>query len=210
MTKKSKFIGTSIVILLLVIGYLVADHLLFDGVKMRTIQSNEFRGYYFAQEQSVNQPAVILLGGGNAGSYWGQELAKANYVGLSLPYMYEDGLPNVLEEIELDYFKKAILWLRDQKEVNPNSIILMGASRNAELALLLGAYFPDLVQGVIAYAPSSVSWPNTVMASHSEGLKASWLVQGKAIPFMPMAPFQAGKSDTVATLTYWQEALKQT
>ena len=119
--------------------------ILFDGIKPVLIKDAGFRASFFAKKTTKNQATIVLVGGGDWGAYWGQELAKANYVSLSLPYHREKGLPALPEEIPLEYFEKTFHWLKNQPQVNPNKIIVMGASRNAELALILASYYPELV-----------------------------------------------------------------
>ena len=208
MDKKTKITVRSITIIaVLIVGYFSIDSILFDGVKPKTINTSGFTATFFSKEDTENQTAIILIGGGDWGDYWGQEFAKANYVGLSLPFYRQEGLPELMEEIPLEYFEKAIDWLREQPEVNPDEIIVMGASRNAELALLVASYFPETVHGVIAFSPSSVSWSNTVLPFNSDSIKPSWTFENKPVSFIPMAKLKGGKSDTIETLTYWTEAL---
>ncbi|MEM9987115.1 MAG: acyl-CoA thioester hydrolase/BAAT C-terminal domain-containing protein, partial [Bacteroidota bacterium] len=205
---KTKIIlGGMVLIALLIAGYAYLDSLLFDGVKPRPIKENGIQAAFFAKGGTENQPGVILIGGGNWGDYWGQEFAKANYVGLSLPYHRQKGLPALPEEIPLEYVESAIKWLRQQPEVNPHKVIVMGASRNAELALLVASYFPKLVQGVIAYAPSSVSWSNTVLPFNSDSMKPSWTFENKPVPYIPMPKLKGGEAETLETLPYWRQGL---
>jgi uncharacterized protein len=199
--------GSIAVVTLLIIGYLFIDQFLFDGVKPKSVRESGFIATLFAKKNIENRPAVILVGGGHWGDYWGQELAKANYVGLSLPYYREDGLPQQMEEIPLEYFEKAIGWLMVQPEVNPNNIIVMGASRNAELALLIASHYPTKIYGVIAFNPSSVSWSNTVLPFNSDSIKPSWTFQDRAVPFIAMEKIQGSPSATIETLPYWKKGL---
>lgn len=209
MKKKSILIvGSIALVALLVAGYFYVDSILFDGVKPRQVQENGFQASFYAKANAQNQPAVVLLGGGEWGAYWGQELSRANYAGLSLPYSGQEGLPMLLEEIPLEYFQDAIEWLREQPEVNPKHIVVMGASRNAELALVLASYYPELVHGVIAYCPSSVSWSNTVHAFNSDSILPTWTLDNQGVPYIPMAKLKPGASDTLETLSYWTRALR--
>lgn len=208
MKKKSKIIiGSLAIIVLLIAAYSYVNSMLFDGVKPRSISDNGVKANFFAKDGIENQAAIVLIGDGIWGDYWGQELAKANYVGLSLPYHRLEGLPALPEEIPLEYFEKAMGWLQEQPEVNSDKIIVMGASRNAELALLLASYYPETVHGAIAYAPSSVSWSNTVLAFNSDSIKPSWTFKHNPVPFIPMQKLKGGESDTLETLSYWQEGL---
>lgn len=189
------------------IGYLVLNTYLFNGIRPKQIDTNGFHANYFSSDNTDNQVTIILIGGGQWGDYWGQEFAKRGYVGLSLPYTGNRGLPTLIEEIPLEYFEQAVDWLQEQPQVNPKKIIVMGASKNAELALLLASTFPDQINGVIAYAPSSVVWSNTVLPYSSEKLKPTWTYRQNPIPYIPMEKIKAPNSKTIETLTYWKEGL---
>lgn len=196
-------------ILFLIAAYLVTDHLLFDGFKTRTINKNGFQANYFAKSETQNKTAIILIGGGQWGDYWGEQFANKGYVGLSLPYTRLQGLPELPEEIPLEYFEKAIDWLAEQEEVDSKKIIVMGASRNAELALVLASVLPKKISGVIAYAPSSVSWSNTVLPFNSDHIKASWTYKNEDIPYIPMAKMTPNASSEINTLAYWKSGLEK-
>jgi dienelactone hydrolase len=209
--KKSYKTSIKITVILgfLVVSYFVLDAILFDGFQPKEINEHGFVGSYFAPENAENKPTVVLIGGGAWGDYWGNEFVKKDYVAFSLPYTGVAELPALAEEIPLEYFEKALEWLQNQKEVDSSKIIVMGASRNAELALLLAATFPALIQGVIAYSPSSVSWANTVLPYNSDVIKASWQLKGKDIPFIPMEKLKGNESDTLETLSYWMAGLSK-
>lgn len=196
-------------LVILVAGYLILDSVLFDGIKPRVLDQDGIKGNYYASPGTINNAAVLLLGGGQWGDYWGSELAKSGFAGLSLPYTRLEGLPELPEEIPLEYFQKALTWLSDQPEVNPNKILVMGASRNAELALIVASYFPEKVSGAIAYSPSSVSWSNTVLPYNSDILKASWTFNGVDIPYIPMNKITGSDSTTINTIEYWRNGLNQ-
>ena len=142
--------------------------------------------------------------------YWAQEFAKKEMVGLSIAYFGKEGLPNLPEEIELEYFEKVINWIRKQPQVDPKKIVVIGASRNAELALIIASTFPEMVGGVVAYAPSSVSWSNTVLPYNSNELKASWKYKGIDIPYIPMEKISGNNSDKIEMIVYWESGLSKT
>ena len=209
MIKYRKYsIGIGIVITL-VAGYFIVDDILFDGFKPKTINENGFQADFYSTNLTQNKTAIILIGGGQWGHYWGEQFANKGFVGLSLPYIGNEGLPKLPEEIPLEYFERAIRWLQEQPEVNPDKIVVMGASRNAELALTIAATFPRLVNGVIAYAPSSVSWSNTVLPYNSDAIKPSWKYNGKDIPYIPMDKIFGKGAPTINTLEYWESGLKK-
>ncbi|NQX78088.1 MAG: alpha/beta hydrolase fold domain-containing protein [Gilvibacter sp.] len=182
----------------LVGGYFTADALLFDGVKARPIQQNGLWANYFAQDSDQAKTTVILIGGGQWGDYWAQYLAQNNMNGLSLPYSGVGDLPQLPEDIALEYFEKALDWLIAQPDVDPDRIVVMGASRNAELALVVASKFPNRVSGVVAY---------TVLPYNSDELKPSWTFKGQAIPFVPMEKIQGGSQEQLDLLGYWNAGL---
>ena len=203
---KKYIIGIGILAILF-LGYFVLDSLLFDGVRPRSIQANGFQASYFVKENIEAKATVLLIGGGSWGDYWGQEFAKQGNVGLSIPYTGRAGLPKLPEAIDLAYFEQAITWLRNQPEVDPQKIVVMGASRNAELALVLGTMYPEMISGVIAYAPSSVMWSNTVLPYNSDEIKSSWRYNGAELPYVPMNKIAGNSSTKITTLDYWKSGL---
>lgn len=210
MKKYRKFIIWLGLIIVLIGGYFIADSLLFSGFRPKFVSQEGFQGNYFAKPDIHNKVAVVLLGGGQWGDYWGAQVAQKDFVGFSLPYIGREGLPELPEEIDLVYFELAINWLRNQPEVNPGKIIVMGASRNAELALVVASRFPKLVHGVIAYSPSSVAWSNTVLPYNSDEIKASWTYNGEAVPYIPMKKITGNNTNKIETLAYWKAGLAKT
>lgn len=210
MTNKRKYIISIGIIALLTISYFIADSFLFDGIRPNLINENGFQANYYVKNDLKNKKAIVLIGGGQWGDYWAQDFANKGMVGLSLPYTGKEGLPKLPEEIDLEYFENAIKWLGKQKEVDENKIVIMGASRNAELVLVIASTFPEIVSGVVAYSPSSVSWSNTVLPYNSTQLKPSWKYQGIDIPYVPMDKISGNDSNKIETLEYWKSGLAKT
>jgi dienelactone hydrolase len=207
MKSKRKYLIPIGLLCFFVVAYFVVDSILFDGVKPKAIRLNGFQGNYYAKNEIEKSTAIVLLGGGQWGDYWAQHFAEHEMVGFSLPYTGREGLPNLPENIELEYFEKAMQWLSQQPEVNPDKLVLMGASKNSELALVLASRFPDLVDAVVAYAPSSVSWSNTALPYNSDTLMPSWTHKGLAIPYIPMDKISPNSSGEIDMLKYWETGL---
>ena len=210
MTEKRKYTIPLVTIVILIIGYLIVDSILFDGTKPKAINLNGFQAKYFAKDNLTNETAIVLIGGGQWGDYWANEFSTQEMVALSLPYTGLEGLPELPEDIALEYFENAIKWLRSQKEVNSEKIIVMGASKNAELALIIASTFTDAIKGVIAYSPSSVSWSNTVLPYNSNELKPSWTYKGIDIPYIPMEKLSGNMSNKIEMIEYWEKGLSKT
>lgn len=109
-------------ICVLAIGYVVLDNILFNGVKPKQIEEKGFQANLYSSDNIKNKPAIIVIGGGKWGDYWGQEFTKQGYACLSLPYYRMKGMPQLMEEIPLEYFENAIKWFVKQPQVNPKNL----------------------------------------------------------------------------------------
>ena len=93
-------------------------------------------------------------------------------------------------EIPLESVKRGIDWLRARPSVDPERIAVLGLSRGAELALLVGATYPADVAAVVALSPSSVVWEGAVRDPAKTGLAAlkadrsAWTLAGRPLPFV--------------------------
>jgi dienelactone hydrolase len=71
-------------------------------------------------------------------------------------------------------------WLSSQPSVDPERIGIVGASRGAELALLLGSIMPR-IHAVVAYMPSSV----VISGCCSGRGEPAWTIGGKPVAYVP-------------------------
>ena len=164
-----------------------------NAVSVRAVRDEGLNGDFFLRPADKPQRALILLGGSEGGKSWSthaahiQQLMDQGYCVLSLAYFGAEGLPKVQRAIPLEYFAKAMHWLGAQKEVLPNDYAVMGVSRGAELALLLGTRYPD-IKTVIAIAPSSVVFPGppTGIWDALHGQHSAWSFGGRELPFVPI------------------------
>ncbi|MGI8712790.1 MAG: acyl-CoA thioester hydrolase/BAAT C-terminal domain-containing protein [Solirubrobacteraceae bacterium] len=97
---------------------------------------------------------------------------------LSLAYFKAPGLPQQLLRVRLEYFRRALVWLGNQPQVDSHHLIVLGVSRGSEAALLSGAYFPSLVHAVISMVPSDVA-----ICSYPGCRGPAWTYRGRAVPF---------------------------
>jgi dienelactone hydrolase len=149
------------------------------------------------------RPGVILLGGSGGGLAEDHPalLASHGYAVLSLAYFAMAGLPQGLIEIPLEYFERAIAWMKRSAAVRSGPLAVIGSSRGGELALLLGATFPE-IRAVIAYVPSGIVWPG--IGSANQGFASSWTWRGKPVAFIEPAPPDLGAwSRPPVRLTPW-------
>ena len=125
-------------------------------------------------------PAVLLFGGSEGGLSGASEadlLAAHGYPTLDLAYFGEPGLPTTLANVPLEYFAKALAFLRAQPGVDPSHVVVVGGSRGGEAALLIGSTYPALVNAVVASVPSS-----DVHMGFPDDTKPAWTLHGVAVP----------------------------
>lgn len=144
-------------------------------------------GTLFLPPAAGPHPVVVVMGGSDGGLAEGgaRALAEEGFAALALAYFGGDLLPEELVEIPLEYFERAIAWLGGQPEVDAERIAVMGSSKGGELALVLGATYPEHIRAVVGYSPSAVAWqgisndPRSFLASP----RPSWTLGGEPVPF---------------------------
>ena len=118
--------------------------------------------YWTGPPGARRSTAVLALGGSEGGYGNGLQarlLASHGYPVLELAYFGAPGVPNELRAIPLEYLARALRWLHARPGVE--DVVVVGASRGGELALLVASTYPALVQGVAAYAPGYAVVPGS-------------------------------------------------
>ena len=158
-------------------------------VVKESVQENGLVAEFFYPQKQTQLPTVILIGGSGGGISWQSLLsgllASKGYAALALAYFNMPGLPETLEEIPVEYFKSAVDWLSSRKEVDNKKIAVLGGSKGAELALLLGAVY-EQIGVVIAMCPASVVFQGIGAEDIPEYPKSSWSMGGEPLPFVPI------------------------
>ena len=147
-----------------------------DVTRQETTVANEgFVGTFFSPPTDQLSPAVLRLSGslGGHNPFPAALLASHGYPTLSLGYVREPSLPTHQTQVPLEYFAKALHWLAAQPGVDPKRIVVLGVSLGGEAALVLGATYPDLIQGVVGCTPNA-----------QDG--GEWTVDGMQVPYGPI------------------------
>ena len=156
--------------------------------RLRPAEGGIYGNLYLPRRTAGKHPAVLVFGGSGGGlttSFAAALLAARGYPSLALAYFKVPGRPQGLDNIALEYFASALGVLRAQPGVDPRHVLVAGESRGGEAALLLGAHFPKLVNGVIAGVPSSVvnpGWPDTG--------NPAWTLRGRPLPAQAVIPVE--------------------
>jgi dienelactone hydrolase len=132
-------------------------------------------------------PVVIVLSGSGGGFDLDKAavLSRHGFATLALAYFGMAPLPSWLHRIPLEYFEAALTWLNAQPEIDSQRAGILGVSRGAELALLLGSTFPQ-IRAIVAYAPSGVAWAASGRDKSTGELIPCWTWRGKPVPFAPL------------------------
>lgn len=137
----------------------------------------------------LHQPLIVGLGGSEGGNAWSSNrwkktrdlLISKGYAFLAIGYFGSKGTPPILNRIAIDDIHGAIREVAKHKAINNNRIAIIGGSRGADLALLLGSYCADITC-VVGLVPSHVTFPG-----HTQEFNSScWTYQGKELPYVPI------------------------
>jgi dienelactone hydrolase len=152
-----------------------------QAVQRTTVTADGLVGAYYDPAGPGRHSAVLLIGGsegGVPGPLLPYVLAGAGHPVLALAYFGAGRLPKTLSRIPLEYFATALRWLARQPGVDAGRIVIDGASRGGEAALLVASTYPKLVHGVIAGVPSDVS-----LCSYPGCAGPAWTLHGEPVPF---------------------------
>jgi dienelactone hydrolase len=136
----------------------LVQRLVAEGVRREEVRAEGLVGTLFRPAGSGPLPVVVVLNGSGGGINEARAALYAahGYVAHALGYFRAPGLPEHISSTPLEYFVKALAWVRRELAPAHDFVALSGQSRGAELSLLLAATFGAAVSAVIAYVPSSV------------------------------------------------------
>jgi dienelactone hydrolase len=152
---------------------------------IQTVAGNGFASTMFLPARPrPGAPVVVVIGGSEGGEdlLTASALAAIGDPAMALGYFGEPGLPSCLCNIPLEYFARAVSWLRTQPATRGRPLILYGVSRGGEGALLIASYEPELFSAVIASSPSA----HVDLAFGGPG--SAWTWEGKPLPTGTLIP----------------------
>lgn len=134
------------------------QHYLAPGVQRREVSEPEISATVFLPAGNQPSALVIVLNGSGGGTPEQRAALYAahGFSALALGYFKAPGRPEHISDTPLEYFQQALQWAARTLQPKDGFIAVAGLSRGGELALLLGAHFPELISAVIGYVPSSV------------------------------------------------------
>jgi len=159
-----------------------------SSIKIDTLRVSNVEAILYTGN-NPNQPLIVALGGSEGGNAWtGSRWKKTRdsflergYAFLAIGYFGCEGTPKILNKIAIDEVYNAITVAKKQKRIDSRKIAVMGGSRGADLALLLGSYYKDIT-AVVAMSSSYAVFPGHTM----EFTTPCWTFEGHELPFIPV------------------------
>lgn len=138
---------------------------------------------------NLKQPLIVGLGGSEGGNAWASnywkkvrdQFLEEGYSFLAVGYFKTENSPELLEKIGIDDVYAMISEAKKNTKVDSTKIAIIGGSRGADLALLLGSYYPD-ISCVVGLSASHVAFPDNT--SHFSS--SSWTYKGEELAFVPV------------------------
>ena len=133
------------------------------------------------------QPLIVGLGGSEGGNAWTsgywkktrEQFVEKGYAFLAIGYFGCKNTPAILDKIAIEDVHNAILEVSKNEKIDKNKIAIIGGSRGADLALLVGSFYNDIacVVGLVS--------SHAVFPGHTQEFNSScWTFQGKELPFI--------------------------
>jgi dienelactone hydrolase len=158
------------------------------NINIHLLNEDHVYGLFYYQKNTEPSPVILVLGGGEGGlapaRNFAATLASHGFSTLALSYFKFKDLPESLQEIPIEYFEKAIEWINKQHYVGVSNIGVFGRSKGAEIALLLGATFPQ-IKAVVASSPHPCVFQGVPGNPRSLPKDvSSWSYKGNALPYV--------------------------
>lgn len=136
-----------------------------------------------------NQSLIVGLGGSEGGNPWTSDYWKKTrdqfiekgYAFLAIGYFGVKGTPDTLQKISIEDVHNAIKEATKNRNINKRKIAIVGGSRGADLALLVGSYYKD-IKCVVGIVASNVTFPGNT----NHFTTSTWTFQNKELPFVPV------------------------
>jgi uncharacterized protein len=152
----------------------------------RIKQANMLGNFYPASGSSSG--AVLVIGGSDGGisataDNMAKALSEAGFDAMATSYWGAPGQSLDMKQLPLEAFDAPIAFLKSQS-AQRTKVAVMGYSKGAEAALLLGERRKDLA-AIIAGAPSHVSWQAIDFVGTFFGGTSTFSFGGQSLPYMP-------------------------
>lgn len=150
------------------------------GEGVRAIEGEYLNGFHFTPEVKRHEGVVVVFGGseGSPNFDTAQMLYDDGHEVLSLFFFGQPNQAPALSRVPLEQFDEVRAFI--DEHVSGGPVTVLGASKGAELALLLAAHGFD-VDNVVAYAPAHYSYSGLDFSSWQD--TPSFTLRGEDVPY---------------------------
>ena len=154
-----------------------------DGIRREEIRADGLFAVLYIPEGKGPFPALLVLNGSEGGMNENKAalLASCGYAAMALAYSNYESLPKTIKEVPIEYFEKAVDFLKSQAEVDEDRLGVTGFSYGGMLSLYLASRCPDF-KAVVAYSPNCYV-PGAVGADYNLPV-ASFTKDSEPVPFI--------------------------
>lgn len=151
-----------------------------EDLDIRKFQQGYLNGFHIRNKETTHKGSVITFGGSEGSSYYNMAKVIANngYEVLSLYFFGQDKQPKELNRIPIEFFSNAIAYIKENF-LSLHPLTIVGASKGAELSLLLTEYYSE-IDNLILIAPSSYRFQGLDILNST----SSWTCNGEDLPYI--------------------------
>lgn len=158
----------------------------FEGGTIEHFEHGEANGFHFLPDDPNDAEPIAVFGGseGSVNTDAAEFLAENGYEVYAMFFFGAENQVDELNRVPLEFFADFL----EYAELNDTDITLLGASKGAELGLLLTNYY-DEINNLILYTPSSYVF----MGLSFEGdMASSWTYDGEELPYIDLSQSDFG------------------
>ena len=158
----------------------------FEGGTVEHFEHGEANGFHFIPDDPNDAESIAVFGGseGSPNTDAAEFLAENGYEVYAMFFFGADNQVDELNKVPLEFFGDFL----EYAELNGEDVTLLGASKGAELGLVLTNYY-DEINNLILYTPSSYVF----MGLSFEGdMASSWTYDGEALPYIDLSQSDLG------------------
>ncbi len=151
------------------------------GFQKKKIIEGSLRGFHYIPNDIRHKGVIVTFGGSDGGSfeYISNYLSSDGYEVIAVTYFGEKGQPEQGESVQLEIYEDIYTYIKENCN-NGEIITLFGASKGAQLTLLLSTYY-DSIDNVVLMAPTSYALGIKKLGKETT---ANWTYDGKDIEYL--------------------------
>lgn len=156
-------------------------------IEVSEVKGSYINGYHLLPKEVKHRGAVIVFGGSEGSSSFPNAvfLAQNGYEVYSMYYFRRENQRAELLNVPIEFFEELREYIQKDAK-NPEPLTIYGGSKGAELALLLSSVYPDDIDHLVLFAPSSYVFQGL---SYTEKMPhSSWTYKGEELDYISTIP----------------------